>query len=56
MTILPHDRHLSIWQRAIARLHARIHAFRDWCRDDNVRLPDCWKPKQIERTGRGSDG
>ena len=56
MTILPHDRHLSTWQRAIARLQAIIDAVRDWRNDDDVCLPDWWKPKQVERSGRGSDG
>jgi len=56
MTLLPHDRHFSICQRAMARLLALIDDFRDRCVDDAVWLPDWWKPKQIERSGRGSDG
>jgi ABC-type nitrate/sulfonate/bicarbonate transport system substrate-binding protein len=56
MTILPHDRHLSIWNRAIGRLQALIDTFKDWRTDDDVRLPDWWKPKQAESSGRGSDG
>jgi hypothetical protein len=56
MTILPDDRYLSIWQRAIGRLHALIDTLTDWRTDDHVRLPDWWKPKQVERSGRGSDG
>ena len=56
MTILPHDRNLSIWQRSIARLEALIDAVRGWLNNDDVCLPDWWKPKQVERIGRGSDG
>jgi hypothetical protein len=56
MTILPNDRHLSISQRAKARLQALIDDIKDFCTDDIVRLPDWWKPKQVERSGRGSDG
>jgi hypothetical protein len=55
MTILPHDRHLPTWQRAIARLQALIDAFRDWRTHDDVCLPDWWKPKQVERSGEGQD-
>jgi hypothetical protein len=56
MTILPHDRHLSIWQRSLGRLQALVGAFRVWRTDDNLRLPDWWKPNRVERGGRGSDG
>jgi hypothetical protein len=49
MTILPHDRDLSIWQRAIARLRGLIDDFKNWCADGNVRLPDSWRPDQLER-------
>jgi hypothetical protein len=56
MTILPHDRHLSNWQRAIARLQALIDALKQSCTDDHMLLPDWWKPNQIERSGRASDG
>jgi hypothetical protein len=55
MTILPDDRYLSVWQRAKGRLQALIRDFKDLCADDIVRLPDGWKPKQVERGGR-SDG
>jgi hypothetical protein len=56
MTILPDDRYLSVWQRAKARLLTLINGFTGWwCMDDNVRLPDWWKPDQVERGG-GSDG
>jgi hypothetical protein len=55
MTILPHDRHLSNWQRAIAGLRALILKFlKNWRTKDC--LPDWWKPKQLERSGRISDG
>jgi hypothetical protein len=56
MTILPDDRYLSGWQRAKGRLQALIDHSKDWCTDDNVRLPDWWKPKQAERSGKGLDG
>jgi hypothetical protein len=56
MTILPDDRYLSGWQRAKGRLQALIDNIKDFCADDIVRLPDWWKPKQVERSGRGSDG
>lgn len=56
MTILPHDSNLSMWQRSIARLQDLIDAVGDWLNDDDVRLPDWWQPKQIERSGKGSDG
>jgi hypothetical protein len=56
MTILPDDRYLSVWQRAKARLQALIGDFRDFCAGDIVRLPDAWKPKQVERSGRRTDG
>lgn len=56
MTILPDDRYLSTWQRAKARLQSLIDDLRDLCADDIVRLPGGWKPKQVERGGRGSDG
>jgi len=55
MTILPDDRYLSVWQRAKARLRTLIEDFKYLCRDDIVRLPDAWKPKQAERSGRGAD-
>lgn len=56
MTILPHHGHLSKWQRAKARLQTLIDDFKYFYADDIVRLPDQWKPKQVERRGRGSDG
>jgi hypothetical protein len=40
----------------MARLQDLIDAVRDWRTDGNVRLPDWWKPKQIEGSGRASDG
>lgn len=49
MTILPYDRHLSRWQRAKARAQALMADFKNWCADGNVRLPDWWNPKQLER-------
>jgi len=56
MTILPDDRYLSVWQRMQARLQTLIDDFKDFCADDIVRLPDWWKPKQVERNSKGSDG
>lgn len=44
MTILPHDRHLSAWQRAKARLHSFMGCFKDWFADKSL-LPDSWTPK-----------
>jgi hypothetical protein len=40
----------------MARLHDVVRAFADVFRDDGVRLPDRWQPKQIERNGTRSDG
>jgi hypothetical protein len=56
MTILPDDRYLSVWQRAKARLRTLIEDFKYFYGGDIVRLPDGWKPKQAERSVRGSDG
>ena len=56
MTILPDDRYLSGWQRAKARLRSLIEDFKFFNGGDIVRLPDGWKPKQVERGAKGSDG
>jgi hypothetical protein len=53
MTILPDKRYFSVRQRVADGLYALIRDFRDWYRGD-LRLPDWWKPKHVETSGRGS--